>query len=363
MRRFLLSVALALCALALPAQTTALGVAMEGASEVPPGDFNGVGFADLVLEGTTLRYAVVVFNIDPPTSMHIHRGRRGETNAPLITFSLPFSREPGCPSLGAPSCVERFLSVGTLEISPDDAGTLRTQPADLYLNVHNDPHPAGAVRGQIQHARYIPIVGDTPGAAGTHWFTRFAALNRSIVSASEWLIEFIPQSPAGNTDRYLAVQNAISPSNLYFSTTFPVPNYTGIGAARVLSDEPMEVTASVYNGMGGARGDFGYSVRGRGIEEARTAGLLIDLTASSAADVQARTGHRSNIGYFNPQLRSVDVTFRAYGRDGSLLGERVVTMPPGAMAQPAAFDLIDTVPAAQRVRDAFWVSWTANAPI
>ncbi|HEY0590795.1 MAG TPA: CHRD domain-containing protein, partial [Thermoanaerobaculia bacterium] len=317
-----------LFALAASAETTSFGVSMEGASEIPAGDTNGMGFADLTLDGTTLRYAVVVFNIDQPMGMHIHRGRRGEASLPFITFPPGFTRYPGCPSLGAPVCAERFVIRGELEISGDDARALRDEPSNFYLNVHNDAHPAGAVRGQVQHARYLPIVGQTPGAAGTHWFTRFAVLNRSTVDTSPWQMEFLPQSPTGNTDRYLQVQSAIAPLNLHVSFEFPVPSYTGIGAMRILADEPMETAASIYNGAGGPRGDFGYSVEGKTLDEARTSGLLVDLTTSSAADIGAGVGHRANIGYFNPQPVSVDATFRAYARSGSLLGEKTLTIPP-----------------------------------
>ncbi|HEY0590789.1 MAG TPA: CHRD domain-containing protein, partial [Thermoanaerobaculia bacterium] len=317
-----------LFALAASAETTSFGVSMEGASEIPAGDTNGMGFADLTLDGTTLRYAVVVFNIDQPMGMHIHRGRRGETSLPFITFPPGFTRYPGCPSLGAPVCFERFVIRGEFEISGDDARALRDEPSNFYLHVHNDAPPAGAVRGQVQHARYLPIVGQTPGAAGTHWFTRFAVLNRSTVDTSPWQMEFLPQSPTGNTDRYLQLQSAIAPLDLHVSFEFPVPSYTGIGAMRILADEPIETAASIYNGAGGPRGDFGYSVVGKTLDEARTSGLLIDLTTSSTADIGAGVGHRANIGYFNPQPVSVDATFRAYARSGSLLGEKTLTIPP-----------------------------------
>lgn len=362
MKRFLALALFALLTLATAAGATSFGVALEGASQAG-GDTNGIGYADLTLEGTKLRYAVVVFNIDQPMEIHIHRGRRGQTSGPLITFPSSFTRVIGCPSLGAPVCAERFVMVGEVDISGDDARALAESPAAFYLNIHNTSHPDGAVRGQIQHARYIPIVGQTSGAAGSHWFTRFAVLNRSTTDATEWLIEFLPQSPAGNTDRYLQPQSAIAPLKLHVSTQFPVPSYTGIGAVRILADEPIAAAASVYNGAGGPRGDFGYALDGKQLEEARTSGLLVDLTTSSTAEIGAGVGHRSNIGYLNPHPVPVDATFRAYDQTGVFLGEKTRTIPPGSMVQSPAFDLIDTVAATERVRDSFWVSWTASSPI
>ncbi len=362
MRRLFVS-ALFVVALSSPAWAVSLGVTMMGPAEVPSGDPNGIGFADLVIDGLTLRWSVVVFNIDTPTAMHIHTGRRGETAPPLIPFATPFVRYEGCPSPAPPPCSERWVSTGEVELTADHAEMLSEEPSNFYLNIHNAVYPGGAVRGQLQNARYIPNAGQTPGAAETHWFTRIAALNRSFLSSSEWTIEFMPQSPAGNTDRYMAGQMALAPLNIQAASEFPVQNFTGIGALRILSDQPMEVTASIYNGTGTGRGDFGYAVGGVELEDAKSSGLFVDLATSSAEDVQAGRGHRSNIGYFNPQPTSVDVTFGAYGDRGVLLGQRTVTIPPGGMVQSAVFDLIDSVVPSERVRDSYMVSWVADAPI
>ena len=59
----------------------------------------------------------------------------------------------------------------------------------------------------------------------------------------------------------------------------------------------------------------------------------------------------------------MQATFRAHGKNGSFLGQVVLTIPPGAMSQAAVFDLIDSVNENERVRDSFWVSWVASAPI
>jgi hypothetical protein len=340
-----------------------LGVSMRGPNEVPPGDPDGAGYADLILDGTTLSYSVIVFNIDTPTAMHIHPGRRGETGPPMIPIATPFVREEGCPSLDPAPCTARFINAGQMQLTANDAALLLERPADFYLNVHNAAHPAGAVRGQVQYARYLPVVGQTPGAAGTNWFTRFAVLNRSIATATPWEIEFFPQSPNGNTSRSSAAQTSLAPLNLQFTSAFPIANFTGIGTARILSDLPVEATASIFNGEPGGRGDFSFAVEGLAIEDARRTGVLVDLTTSSDADLQARTGHRTNVGWFNPQVQTVVVAFRAFSRDGSFLGERRGTIPPGGRGQSDVWALINEVAASQRVRDSFWISWESSLPI
>ncbi|MGH9456130.1 MAG: CHRD domain-containing protein [Thermoanaerobaculia bacterium] len=363
MKRFLVLSAVVL-AFAVPAAfAESFGVTLTGDVEIPPGDPNGVGFADLILDGTTLSYSVVVFNIVTPTAIHIHPGGRGETGAPLIPFTTPFVRHEGCPATGEEPCAERFVNVGMVEISADAAADLQANPSAFYLNVHNGEFPGGAVRGQLQFARFLPVVGQTPGAALSNWFTRFGFLNRSMTTTTNWQIEFFPQSPAGNTSRFVSAQDPLGPLNLEFGTTFPVAGFTGIGTARVLSDQPFAVTAAVYNGPFADRGEIGLALQGVALEDAATSGVLIDLTNSSAADLQAQMGHRSNVGFFNPQFIDVSVTFRAFDDEGNVLGERMLTAPPGAMSQFPVFDLINTVAEGDRVQDAFWVSWVASSPI
>jgi hypothetical protein len=363
MRR-LYAFTLALFFLAVPSALAAsFGVSMNGSNEVPLGDTNGVGFADLILEGTTLRYAVVVYNVDRPTAMHVHPGRRGETGPPIIPLPEPFVRLEGCPGLGAPLCGERWATLGTVELDVETADDLVINPAVFYLNVHNEAHPSGAVRGQVQFARYLPVVGRTRGAAQTNWFTRLAAVNPSVSSTSEWSVEIIPQSPYGSTSRFTSEQTPIGPLHLSVVTDFNVNDLDGIGAARILSDQDLAVTAAIYNGSAGERGDFGYNVHGLALENARTSGVLMDLANSSASDFAARMGHRTNIGFFNPEIYPVEAIFRAFDSDGTTLGQTVISIPAWSMVQVPVFELFDDVPESARVSDSFWVRWQTGHPI
>jgi CHRD domain-containing protein len=141
-RRLLAVVVLALLvalALALPVgatgkHATTLETTLTGEQEVPgPGDPNGVGHAVVKVFKTKVCYTLEVKRIKPATDAHIHLGFRGEAGPIVVTLEAPsdgFSR----------GCVEipRALSLGLIE-----------HPSRYYVNVHNEPFPAGAIRGQL----------------------------------------------------------------------------------------------------------------------------------------------------------------------------------------------------------------------
>lgn len=109
---------------------------LSGGQEVPgPGDPDGRGFALIAVdtEAGTICYSVVVARITPATAAHIHEGGRGEAG-PVVQGLEP-------PSAGYSSgCVENA------ELADEIAGN----PRDYYVNVHNEPYPGGAVRGQLR---------------------------------------------------------------------------------------------------------------------------------------------------------------------------------------------------------------------
>ncbi len=107
---------------------------LTGEQEVPgPGDPNGRGEAEVKVYRAKVCYTLKVKRIAPATSAHIHLGLRGEAG-PVVAPLQP-------PTDGSSSgCVEipRALSL-----------ELREHPYRYYVNVHNEPYPAGAIRGQL----------------------------------------------------------------------------------------------------------------------------------------------------------------------------------------------------------------------
>jgi hypothetical protein len=124
------------------AAKTTLTATLSGANEVPgPGDADGSG------------QAVVEIKV-----------KKGKKNAKIcsdITFAgigAPFAGHihEGGPTTDGPIVVGLFENVGTT--SPVDecgkakrglAKRIAKNPADFYVNLHNDEFPAGAIRGQL----------------------------------------------------------------------------------------------------------------------------------------------------------------------------------------------------------------------
>jgi hypothetical protein len=140
MRRLTLLAALVLALLliaAVPvmaAQRATLEASLSGEKEVPgPGDPNGRGDADVKVYKAKVCYELEVERIKPATAAHIHRG--GPSVAGPIVVELK------APTDGS--------SEGCKAISRQLSKNLRDNPSRYYVNVHNNPYPDGALRGQL----------------------------------------------------------------------------------------------------------------------------------------------------------------------------------------------------------------------
>jgi hypothetical protein len=118
-----------------------LDTTLTGAKERPdPGDADGRGKARLQLKKGQICFELSWRNIDAPTAAHIHRGSREEAG-PVVVGLL--SVLP--PGLGAP-----VSSVGGCATAdPALIADIRSHPSAFYVNIHNVPFPAGAIRGQL----------------------------------------------------------------------------------------------------------------------------------------------------------------------------------------------------------------------
>ena len=129
-----------------------LAATLNGGNEVPPGDPDGFGYARITIDLDTaqLCYQVSVARIDPATAMHIHEGPPGVAGPVVIPLDPP---------------TNDGLVSGCVAADPALLADIVANPGNYYVNVHNAPYPAGAVRGQLHPVGYEPIPTQAPVAS------------------------------------------------------------------------------------------------------------------------------------------------------------------------------------------------------
>jgi hypothetical protein len=112
-----------------------LSTVMIGAIEVPPGDPDGVGIAQLTLNPgrSEICFELRVTGIAPATMSHIHVGPAGVAGPILVHLTPPTSG----------------FSTGCVSADRELIKAIMRNPANYYVNVHSADYPAGAVRGQL----------------------------------------------------------------------------------------------------------------------------------------------------------------------------------------------------------------------
>lgn len=109
---------------------------LTGAAEVPgPGDTDGSGTASVTLnhDKGEVCWDIMVKDISKPTAAHIHAGAAGASGGVKVPFKASADGTwKGCATADKAVIKE-----------------IMDNPANFYVNVHNDEFKAGAVRGQL----------------------------------------------------------------------------------------------------------------------------------------------------------------------------------------------------------------------
>lgn len=113
-----------------------LSTVLTGAAERPnPGDPDGRGTARIRINPGQGRlcYTITVTGIDPATAAHIHEAPADRAGRIVVGLTPPTDGS----------------SEGCATITRELAMEIIRRPGDYYVNVHNDPFRAGALRGQL----------------------------------------------------------------------------------------------------------------------------------------------------------------------------------------------------------------------
>ncbi|MGD9891923.1 MAG: CHRD domain-containing protein [Dehalococcoidia bacterium] len=124
---------------AQPASQTLIAI-LRGSEEAPgPGDPNGIGAARITLNAAEgeICASIGVALIETATMAHIHAGERGVAG-PVVVHFTPLL----IPGLS--------VAQGCVPVEPSLIAQIAANPSAYYVNVHNTPFPAGAVRGQLR---------------------------------------------------------------------------------------------------------------------------------------------------------------------------------------------------------------------
>ena len=125
---------------------------LTGNDEVPSVKTKAKGDVKFKLssDGKELSYKLQVKNIENPTAAHIHLGKKGKSGPPLVNlFSGPKKEGTFSGDLSEGIITAKDLSGDLMGKSLDDLVKL-IKSGDLYVNVHTDANPDGAIRGQIK---------------------------------------------------------------------------------------------------------------------------------------------------------------------------------------------------------------------
>ena len=120
----------------------ALKAKMSGDQEAPgPGDEDGTGkaFVQVLPQYDALCFRLKWRDIADPTAAHIHAGEAGVAGDVVVPlFVTPEEvRDRGCVD----------------GLDDELLRSLKRDPQDFYVNVHNADFPGGAIRGQLRTVR------------------------------------------------------------------------------------------------------------------------------------------------------------------------------------------------------------------
>jgi hypothetical protein len=342
-------IALLLLLLTLPlaASAQSLTAQLTGASEVPPADPDGSGFAVVTINGTTVNYTVFHQGIGTPTLAHIHRGASGVVGPPVVDFNV------------------NTLVNGTVTgVSQTLINEIAANPAGFYVNVHTAEFPTGAIRGQLvasstgdgARMSFIPVIGKVTGANNTNFITDLRIVNNGS-SVATVTLDYFAQNGAGLTTPTASqtITVGAGEQKVLNDVVGATLSQGGLGGLRITSDQNVVASARIINDLRAqGLGTAGFAVNAR--ENGSTSGTITFLASS--------TDYRTNIGYFNPSSASATVTLTARrSSDGAVLGTNTITIAGFSMVQQPAFSAISSVPEADRMQSDYYVSWTSNAPV
>jgi hypothetical protein len=108
-----------------------LHATLIGKVEVPKGDPDGAGTAEVTITGAKVCWEIKAAKVAKLTAAHIHKGKAGVAGPVVVPFGKTYK---------AKGCTTATAAV---------AAAIKKSPRSYYVNVHNAKYAAGALRGQL----------------------------------------------------------------------------------------------------------------------------------------------------------------------------------------------------------------------
>lgn len=129
-----------------PARATANVVRLDGAQEPLPADPDGTGVFAYAAFDSRLCYLLTANNIAPATAAHVHAAPPGQSGPVVVALAPPTIGVSG----GCIQAVPNTTPNGPNVLLRSELDAIIAQPGAFYVNVHNAPFPAGAIRAQLR---------------------------------------------------------------------------------------------------------------------------------------------------------------------------------------------------------------------
>jgi hypothetical protein len=316
------------------------------------GDPDGDGFGIVTIDDNMGFFYFNAVNVVTPTAVHIHIGTAMESGAVVVDTAASFSGG---------------VSLSSVAVDNDTAMMILGTPENFYFNMHNDDFPSGAIRGQLRPTEtvfFFPVISRAVGQAGSKWTTALRLIDLADETATAYA-EWFPSSSSGSsgpahTEMITLHAGELAVIDDAVSTLFGA---NGNGAVKISSSEPFRGAARIFNDQRDnpeIGGTFGQAAPAYAEDDVLASGLLLLGSNRPAGDGE---GFRTNVGYFNPWPEPVMAEIDVRDAGGEILGADTLTFAPLANRIRGVFDLVPSVPPADRRQDDMLITFSASRPI